>query len=217
MPRGIPKDKPTMIERLREALLDLVAKHRADGTLPTNGRFLFYELEMAGLVFKKKIPGAARGSMPDADDVSDALTSLRERGEIPWDDIVDETRLIDDRSGYADVATGLLRILNGIKLDYWAGRYPLILTESRSLAGTLRPLATEYRTLLAATNGQCTGFFYTRVKPYLDDLEIGNVLYLGDRDIAGGDIEAHSRSTLEKIAGEGSGSPLPSGRSLSSG
>jgi hypothetical protein len=72
-----------MIERLRRALLDLLAVHRRDGTLPTNARFLFYELETAGLVFKKKLPGAARGSMPDADDVSDALTDLREKGEIP--------------------------------------------------------------------------------------------------------------------------------------
>jgi hypothetical protein len=69
-----------MIERLRRALLDLLARHRADGTLPTNWRFLFYELEQAGLAFKKKLKGAARGSMPDADDVTDALTDLRGEG-----------------------------------------------------------------------------------------------------------------------------------------
>jgi hypothetical protein len=93
MPKGTPRNHPTMIGRLREALLGLYAQHRSDGTLPTNGRFLFYELETLGLAFKKKISGAPRGSMPDADDVSDALIQLRERGDIPWDDIVDETRL----------------------------------------------------------------------------------------------------------------------------
>jgi hypothetical protein len=202
MPKGTPKDKPTMIGRLREALLDLYAKHQADGTLPTNGRFLFYELEMQGLAFKKKDPKAPRGSMPDADDVSDALTSLRERGDIPWDDIVDETRFINDKTGYSNLAVGLLAKLHYVvELDYWAGKYPLILTESRSLAGTLRPLCNEYRALLAATNGQCTGFFHTKVKPLLDRRVIGKVLYLGDHDIAGGDIEAHSRETVQKIVG----------------
>jgi hypothetical protein len=88
-----------------------------------------------------------------------------------------------------------------VQLDYWGGGYPLILTESRSLAGTLRPLSDEYRALLAATNGQCTGFFFTRVKPFLDRGVIRSVLYLGDHDIAGGHIEAHSRNTMEKIAG----------------
>jgi hypothetical protein len=92
MLRGIPKNSVPMIERLRRALLDLLATHRHDDTLPTNGRFLFYELEQLGLVFKKKLKGAARGSMPDADDVSDALTDLREKGEVLWSWIVDETR-----------------------------------------------------------------------------------------------------------------------------
>jgi hypothetical protein len=191
-----------MIGRLREALLGLYAQHRSDGTLPTNGRFLFYELETLGLAFKKKISGAPRGSMPDADDVSDALIQLRERGDIPWDDIVDETRFIDDDTGYSNLAEGLLAKLRWVvQLDYWGGGYPLILTESRSLAGTLRPLSDEYRALLAATNGQCTGFFFTRVKPFLDRGVIRSVLYLGDHDIAGGHIEAHSRNTMEKIAG----------------
>jgi len=140
--------------------------------------------------------------MPDADDVSDALTSLRESGDIPWNDIVDETRFINNYAGYLNLAEGLLEKLRYIvELDYWGGKYPLILTESRSLAGTLRPLCNEYRVLLASTNGQCTGFFHTRVKPYLDRKlhrkVIGTVLYLGDHDKAGNDIEAHSQATVD--------------------
>jgi hypothetical protein len=59
-----------------------------------------------------------------------------------------------------------LHRLKYLRLDPWK-RWPLIFTESRSLAGTLRPLANEYRALLAATNGQCTGFFHTKLKSYL--------------------------------------------------
>jgi hypothetical protein len=193
-----------MIGRLREGLLKLYAKHVADGTLPTNGRFLFYEMEMLGLVFKLKpkgLKGKDRGTVPDDDDLTDALTSLREDELIPWEAIIDETRFVNDYTGYTDLAEGIRAKLQYTELDYWANEYPLILTESRSLAGTLRPLCNEYRALLAATNGQCTGFFHTKIKRYLDRNDIGYVLYLGDHDKAGRDIEGHSRATVEKIAG----------------
>jgi hypothetical protein len=36
--------------RLQRACLELLREHQRDGTLPTNGRFLFYELEQAGVV-----------------------------------------------------------------------------------------------------------------------------------------------------------------------
>ena len=41
------------------------------------------------------------------------------------------------------------------------GRPPMIITESRSLAGVLRDLASEYLTPIASTNGQAGGFSST--------------------------------------------------------
>ena len=68
------------IETLRQALLELLREHELDGTLPTNARFLFYELVARGIVNKERT-GARR---PDQD-MNDALTDLRESGQIPWD------------------------------------------------------------------------------------------------------------------------------------
>jgi hypothetical protein len=77
---------------------------------------------------------------------------------------VDETRFIDDDTGWANLADGLFAMLRyKVQLDHWGRGSPLILTESRSLAGTLLPLCDEYRALLVATNGQCTGLFYTKL------------------------------------------------------
>jgi hypothetical protein len=71
-----------------------------------------------------------------------------------------------------------------IDLDPWTPRRPpIILTESRSLAGALRNLAIEYRVLLAATNGQCSGFLHTDIAPALRPRQ--RALYLGDYDLAG--------------------------------
>jgi hypothetical protein len=49
--------------------------------------------------------------------------------------------------------------------------------------------------MIAPTNGQCAGFLHNEVAPRLKDE--ARVLYLGDYDLAGGDIEDNTRSVLE--------------------
>jgi len=163
---------------LREALLTLLAEHKRDDMLPTNGRFLYYELIARGIVSKERT-GARR---PDQD-AGDALTALRESGEIPWDWIVDETRSLEDYSGSPSIKGALLSYLPYARLDLWRGEIMLELTESRSLAGVLRELASRYRVRIASTNGQCGGFLHTKIAPLLHSGD--KVLYLGDYDLAG--------------------------------
>ena len=86
-----------------------------------------------------------------------------------------------------------------IRLDPWRGRAPLVLTESRSLAGVLRSLTRDYACRIAATTGQCGGFLRTDVGPELQPAD--RVLYLGDLDLAGGQIETNTRRVLEREAG----------------
>src|SRR6516164_9780465 len=91
------------IGALRDLLFDLLAKHERDGTIPTNARFLYYELVQRGQLSKER-KGARR---PDQD-LHDALTDLREDGRIPWEWIVDETRSYDSYTGHATVKQGVL-------------------------------------------------------------------------------------------------------------
>jgi hypothetical protein len=179
------------IEVLRQALRDILAQHQADGTLPTSARFLYYELVAVNVV-SKHATGARRADQG----VIDALKSLRDRREIPWDWIVDETRSLEDHTGFPSIAIGVDAYLNTIRIDPWSGAAPLILTESRSLAGALRNLAREYAVKITATNGQVGGFLHTDVAPALGDE--ARVLYLGDFDLAGADIEANTRRVLER-------------------
>jgi hypothetical protein len=118
------------IAALRDLLFNLLQEHARDGTIPTNARFLFYELVQRGRLSKEKT-GARR---PDQD-LHDALTDIREDGRIPWDWIVDETRALENYTGYAGVEAGVLSKLPYIALDPRGSRAPMILTESRSLAG----------------------------------------------------------------------------------
>jgi hypothetical protein len=84
----------------------------------------------------------------------DALTDIRERGQIPWDRIVEETRLHDDYGGYSSIKACVLAKLPYIEFDPWRERSPMVLTESRSLSGgVLRSVVSGYRCRIASTKG----------------------------------------------------------------
>jgi hypothetical protein len=179
---------------LRAEIVKVLAEHERAGALPTSARFLYYELVVAAIISKVKT-GARRTDQ----NMIDALTVLRESGEIPWEWIVDETRQLEDFSGAATIRDRVLDSLRYARLNPWRERIPLILTESRSLAGVLRALIAEYAVRIASTNGQTAGFLHNEIAPMLragDD-----VLYLGDWDFAGGQIEANTRSVLERVVG----------------
>jgi hypothetical protein len=64
-----------------------------------------------------------------------------------------------------------------------------------------RATVSAYRARVAATNGQCGGFLRTEIAPMLEPGD--RVLYFGDWDRAGNQIEANTRRVLEhEIGGE---------------
>jgi hypothetical protein len=182
------------IGALRDLLFGLLKEHERDGTIPTNARFLYYELVQRRELSKERT-GARR---PDQN-LHDALTDIREDGRIPWAWIVDETRSVDDFTGYRTIKGGVLAQLPYITLDPWRGCAPFNLTESRSLAGVLRHIVSDYRCYIASTNGQCGGFLRTQVAPMLRPGH--RVMYLGDLDLAGNQIEDNTRRVLEREVG----------------
>ena len=174
------------IGALRDLLLALLQEHERDGAIPTSARFLYYELVQRGDLSKERT-GARR---PDQN-LHDALTDIREDGRVPWGWIVDETRSLDDYTGYPSIKQGVHAQLPYIALDPWRGCAPMVLTESRSLAGVLRDLVSDYRARIVATNGQCGGFLRTNIAPRLEPGD--RVIYLGDLDLAGNQIESNTR------------------------
>ena len=189
--------------RMQRAVLDLLREHQAQGDdgLPTSSRFLFYELVQRKVISKKpKGEGKAkiREARPDIP-LQEALTYLRKHGIIPWDWITDETRSLSDFTGWSSITEWATTTVEHAELDPWQGRAPLVLTESRSLAGVLDRLARQYRIKTSATNGQVGGFLHTDVGPQLS--AGSRVLYAGDWDWQGHQIEANTRTVLEQIVG----------------
>jgi hypothetical protein len=185
----------TKAGRLQRIVLDLLREHHAAGEIPTSARFLYYELVQRGILSKEKT-GAQRTDQP----LHVALTRLRQIGLVPWDWITDETRSLDDHSGWSSIAAAAQATAGSARLDPWDGSAPLILTESRSLSGVLRNLAVEYAVKIAATNGQVGGFLYTDIAPVLFPGD--TILYIGDHDWQGHQIEANTRKVLECEVGE---------------
>lgn len=173
-------------------------KHAGSGAIPTSIRFLFYELVQMGVVQKKALTQGGR--RPDQY-VSDATMVLRRLGLVPWEWIRDETRSLTQWDRSTSMYEYLEAEAKKFRLDCWAGEpAPMILTESRSLAGVLVGIAYEYLCPIAATNGQVGGVLHTDVIPAL--VEGQTVIYLGDLDNQGADIEANTRAEIENDVGE---------------
>jgi hypothetical protein len=185
---------------LRCAVHKLLLEHDGAGELPTSNRFLFYELrQRGGPLYGHK--SRASGRSQDQN-LSDASTWLRNEGLVPWAWIVDETRSVTAYRYAGTVADYLAASLDVARIDLWDDAPPLIICESRTFSGVLtRTLAAEYLCSVTATNGQVGGFLHTNIVPLLE----GNdrpVLYVGDLDLAGGDIEGNTRRVLVREAGE---------------
>src|SRR5262249_23517391 len=156
--------------RLQRACLELLREHYRKGDIPTNGRFLFYELEQRGVI-PKKYDGinpktGKKWARTPLQDVSVATMRLRESGLIPWWWIEDESRTLSTWR-YADtVIDYLIDTVPEACIDLWAGELPpLIICESRATIGVLRNLAYEYLAPITATGGQCGGFIVTDIVP----------------------------------------------------
>jgi hypothetical protein len=174
--------------------------HEARGSIPTSVRFVFYELEGQGVVPKNYYDanGKKKARTPSCD-VADAITRLRDVGLVPWDWIVDETRSLNEWRYAASVLDYLEETIGRTRIDLWQGEPPpLILCESRSLAGVLRRIAENYLCPIAATNGQAGGFLRTDIGPLMSGGD-RTVLYFGDLDFSGGQIEEHTRDVLSEF------------------
>jgi hypothetical protein len=188
--------------KLQRACLAILREHQADGALPTSGRFIFYEMLSRSVIPKLYYyPNGRRKPRTPAQDVAEASYHLREVGLVPWEWIVDETRDLASWSYAESVYRYVENGLSHARIDLWDGKPPpLILSESRSLAGVLKHIAGTYLCPIAATNGQVGGFVHTDLGPLVGRANgaTQRVFYLGDLDFSGGQIEANTRKVLSR-------------------
>ena len=83
----------------------------AEAAQPITGRGIGYKLFTAGL-----IPSMARAEMQR---VYRLLKEARERGDIPWEWIVDETRALERTSTWANPAEYARCVARSYRRDFW--------------------------------------------------------------------------------------------------
>lgn len=169
--------------RIQGALLEELA-----GGGATTVRFLFYRLESRGVVDKDKAS--------DAQAVSSVLTELRDAGVVPMEQIIDRTRSATTWPTYATMDDAVRHAVASARIDPWNGRpRPQLWVESESLAGWIEPTAYRYAVRVVPLKGQSSrGLVWEAAEDLTEDTTI---LYLGDCDRSGRDIE---RAFIERVS-----------------
>jgi hypothetical protein len=169
------------------------------GRARTIVRSVFY-----AMVATRVIPKSYPGKRQPAQDVSDALTWLREQRYVGWDEIADDSRSVIDHRGFTSIAEGVDFFLDQARLDPWDANPPAVVVESRSLASLVDDITYTYRVASVPLGGQSSGgFLANQVAELLGPKT--PVLYLGDWDKAGGDIEASAERRLSRFAPDWNG------------
>jgi len=166
-------------------------------------RQLFYRL-VAGQILENREYHYKR--------LSDRLARAREEGLVAWNAIVDETRSIigspsigdgEDPVRAADDLVGFVR-RSELQMPRWWGQrsYVELWLEKAALVGVLQDVTLAARVVLAPFRGYSSSTFLHEAALRLEGIDRRIVvLYLGDHDGSGVDIERVARETIEDIHG----------------
>lgn len=171
MSRGRAAATVALIERAR-VILDEIA--------PCSVRAVCYRLFVVGV-----IPDMSKNSTAN---VSRILVEARERGEIDWSQIVDETRAARQRPSWRDPRQLFEGAAHQYRRDRWTEQPERVevWSEKGTVSGTLAPVLIEYGVLFRVMRGFASATVANSIaalsrsdaRPYI-------ALYVGDRDPSG--------------------------------
>jgi len=143
---------------------------------------------------------ALENTQPDYQRLSRILTDARERGEIPFEWIVDRSRPKYEASVFRDPAAYAEAVKHSYRKDYWREQtwYVEIWTEKDAILGSIEPVTDD----LGVTVRVGRGFLSTTRAHEIAETFLGiekpiEVFYLGDHDPSGVCIE---RDAVRRIS-----------------
>ena len=145
---------------------------------PITGRGIGYKLFTAGL-----IPSMATSDMQK---VYRLLKEARERGVIPWEWIVDETREVEKVSTWRDPKAYVRAVRRSYRRDFWQNQPDrvMVVSEKGTVRGLIRPVTDEYGVGFLPVHGfsSATAAHDLALD---DDGRTLIILYVGDYDPSG--------------------------------
>jgi hypothetical protein len=167
--RGMARRSLDLIEAMYAA---------AEAAQPITGRGIGYKLFTASL-----IPSMARSEMQR---VYRLLKEARERGDIPWEWIVDETRALERTSTWADPAEYSRCVAQSYRRDFW-DQQPhrvQVWSEKGTVRGILAPVLDQYAVGFLPVHGFSSATAAHNIAEDDDGRDL-IVLYVGDFDPSG--------------------------------
>jgi hypothetical protein len=160
--------------------LDLIeAMHAAaEAAQPITGRGIGYKLFTAGL-----IPSMARNEMQR---VYRLLKEARERADIPWEWIVDETRALERTPTWDNPSAYARCVARSYRRDFW-NQQPVrceVWSEKGTVRGVLQPVLDQYAVGFRVMHGFSSATAIYDVSQDDDGREL-IALYVGDFDPSG--------------------------------
>ena len=150
----------------------------AETAQPITGRGIGYKLFTQGL-----IPSMGRADMQR---VYRLLKEARERDDIPWGFIVDETRELERASSWSDPAEYVQAVSRSYRRDFWLQQPSRVevWSEKGTVRGVLAPVLDEYGVGFRAVHGFSSATMAYDVSNNDPDHPL-IVLYVGDYDPSG--------------------------------
>jgi len=173
MPR--PRGKAQHTLRLIEAARRILAEIQ-----PATVRAVCYRLFVEGVI--------ASMAKTETNRVSAQLTDARERGWIPWEWIVDETREAERSASWADADGYMATLRRDYRRDHWALQPTQVevWSEKGTVRGTLAPVLEEYGVTFRVMHGYASATTVHEVaEAQVADPRPLTVLYVGDWDPSG--------------------------------
>ena len=167
--RGMAQESLDLIEAMYAA---------AEAAQPITGRGVGYKLFAATLI------SSMEGS--EMQRVYRLLRMARERGDIPWEWIVDETRELEICSSWADPAAFVRTVSRAYRRDFWQHQPQrvLIVSEKGTVRGVLAPVLEELGVGFRVMHGFSSATAVYDIAQDCDGRPL-IILYIGDYDPSG--------------------------------
>ena len=172
--------KVSGVRGMARASLDLIDTMYAivKAVKPVTGRGVGYKLFSSGA-----IPSMERAEMQR---VYRLLKEARERGIIPWEWIVDETRELERVSTWANPAAYARAVARSYRRDFWnqQPRRVMVVSEKGTVRGLLRPVLDDFAVGFQVMHGFSSATIVHDISED-DDGRPLVILYVGDFDPSG--------------------------------
>ena len=129
------------------------------------------------------------------------MTTLRERGIVPFSWIVDNVRSTIKPSSWSGMSDYVDSVRECYRKNFWAmlPEYGHVIVEKDAIAGTIAPVTRKYDMDLSPIRGYVSLSFANEIADVWDEIEKPiHAYYLGDFDASGFDLERDLRAKLER-------------------